>query len=358
MNSNRLYNIFKSSRLSREDVEVYNSSNDSVAKNAIEQKANSDKFNNEAFEGWSENDFDASLMKTLDKKFLSKTKILSVKSISLTVIFALIISIAFIYNQNFNTIDKSKKINSDQQLSSSKMIIEETDIMLPQLIEEMTNAPINKQITPKKIISEFAEMKLNEEEAPVDIDKLPIKTIDSKKDVSIVSKRKEGKEIYLSELKLVDYKPLNAVIKTKQVQLTGTPASMENESSEDIEAQWKTIQVPYIEYIEKSLRILNNGNYKKALSRFETVLKDLPDDVNSNFYSGYCLFNLSEYNVAIVYFQKCISGVYSNFDEESEWMLAQCYLLNGKKDKAKKQFQRIIERDGFYANQAKAKISQ
>lgn len=353
--------MFKSSKLSREDIESYNSSNNSIDKNLIEQKASADEFNRNAFEGWDENDFDISLMKNLDEKFLPKSNVFTFKTILLTIVFGLILSAAFIYNQNYQVEKQPNTEYLTHKEITSEIIIEETDIILPQLIEDMNNAPSHKQIKPKKIISEFAEMKLIEEKSSSsDVSQLPVKNIESKKDVSIISNRKNGKEIYLSDLKLVDYTLTNpsAVISTKQVLLTGTPANKEDENSEEIEAQWKTIEIPYLEYIEKSLRILNSGNYKKALSRFETILKAYPDDVNSNFYSGYCLFNLGEYDTSIDYFQKCIVGNYSNFDEESEWMTAQCYQFNGDKNKAKKTLQKIIDSGGYYANQAKTKISQ
>lgn len=361
MNSNRLYNIFKSSKLNREDIEDYKSSVNSFNKNAIEQKVNSDNFNNDAFDGWEKNDFDISLMKKMDDKFLPKNKILTLKNISLTIVFGVIIVIGFIYNQN-HTVDNNTKLVAKAEDSTSKMVVEETDIILPQVIEEMENAPIHKQIKPKKIISEFAEMKLIEEKksSTDEINKLPVKQISKEKDISIISNRKSGKEIYLNDLKIVDYKLENShpTIKTKQILLTGTPANKEDKNSEEIDAQWKTIEIPYLDYIEKSLRILNNGNYKKALSRFETILKTYPEDINSNFYSGYCLFNLGEYNTSILYFEKSINSEYNNFDEESEWMIAQCYLLKGNKSKAKILLQKIIDRNGYYSSQAKEKISQ
>lgn len=360
MSSNRLYNIFKSSRLSREDIEGYTSSSNSIDKNATEQKTNSDTFNNDAFEGWEENGFDTSLMKNIDKKFLPKNKLISFKNISLTIAFGILIAVAFIYNQNKKTNESSTSNIIVQNEPESKIMIEETDIILPEIIEEMNNAPSHKQIKPKKIISEFAEMKQIEETSSVDVNKLPIKQIDPNKTSTIVSTRKSGKEIYLNDLKLVDYKleNKNPVIKTKQVLLTGTPANKEDEDSEEIEAEWKTIEVPYMEYIEKSLRVLNGGNYKKALSRFEIILKAYPEDINSNFYSGYCLFNLGEYDASINYFKKCTNGSFTNFDEEAEWMMAQCYLLKGDKSKGKMLLQQIIDKNGYYINQAKVKISQ
>lgn len=361
MNSNRLYNIFKSSKLTREDIENYKSSDSSFEKNTIEQKVNADDFNEDAFNGWEEHNFDTSLMKKMDNKFLPKNHFLSLKNISLAIAFGVIIVIAFIYNQK-HTVEEINILTSKTEDTPSEIIIEETDIILPQIIEAMDNAPSHNQIKPKKIISEFAEMKLIEEKksSTIEVNKLPIKKIATENNVTIISNRKSGKEIYLNDLKIVEYQLNDSQpkITTKQILLTGTPANKENENTEEIEAEWKTVEIPYLDYIDKSLRILNNGNYKKALSRFETVLKTYPKDINSSFYSGYCLFNLGEYEKSISYFEKCINSEFNNFDEESEWMIAQCYLLEGNRIKAKQVLQGIIDKKGFYAYQAKKKISQ
>lgn len=71
MSLNRLYNIFKSDRLDRADVEAYGRSTDSSAKNAIEQKAMNDSFDNDAMEGWEQLSYDTGVMANLDKKICS-----------------------------------------------------------------------------------------------------------------------------------------------------------------------------------------------------------------------------------------------------------------------------------------------
>src|SRR5690606_19348128 len=131
---------------------------------------------------------------------------------------------------------------------TSSLMIDETDIILPQEIEEMNNAPAHQQIKPKKIISDFAEMKTIEEENKntSEISDLPIKEIQSEKEKVLITNRTLGKEIYLNDLKLIDYSSYrtNPVVKTKQILLTGTPANKESEESEDVEATWKTIDIP------------------------------------------------------------------------------------------------------------------
>ncbi len=360
MSSNRPYNLFQSLHLHRKDIDSYGKTTDPVQKNSIEQKAASNSFDNDAFEGWEENSFNTEMMQNLDAKFIHKPKINFTKGISLTVILGTIISLLFVYNLNHESKPTDKPFKNADLTSS--MMVDESDIILPQKIEEMNNAPIHKQIKPKKIKSDFAEMKTIEEEVKSnqEVNQLPIKEINPEKEKVLIPNKTNAKEIYLNDLKLIDYSSYrsNPTVKTKQVLLTGTPANKESEESEEVEATWRTVDIPYNDYIDKSLRILNGGNYKKALSRFENVLKTYPDDMNSIFYSGFCLYNLGEYAAAIEKFQKCRNGKFNNFDEEAEWMSAQAYILNGNKTKAIAVFKSIIEGNGYYAKQAKVKISQ
>ncbi len=360
MSSNRLYKLFASSHLERKDVETYVTTDDAVVKNTIEQKAMSSSFDNDAFEGWEENGFNTKMMHKLDSKFMPKAKINYLKTISLTIITLTVISLLFVYNLNQSKTHSENKTKPTE--TASTMAVDESDIMLPQLIEEMKEAPIQKQIKLTKIKSDFAEMKVLEQEIKNEneINTLPINKVKQEKEKSIITSRKMAKEIYLNDLKLIDYDSYRTdpIVKTKQIILSGTPANLESEESEDIEASWKTVEIPYNEFIDKTLRILNGGNYKKALTRFETILKTYPDDINSLFYTGFCLYNLAEYEASISNFQKCLHGKFSNFDEEAEWMTAQAYLLSGNKDKANIVFKSIASKNGYYAKQAKVKISQ
>lgn len=360
MSSNRLYNLFQSKHLHRKDIETYGATQDTALKNSIEQKAASNSFDSDAFDGWEENDFNTDLMRNLDAKFTSKPKNNYLKSITLSILTVTIIVILFFYNLN-NSINVSDNTAEKIKISST-MMVDESEILLSQEIEGMQEAPIQKQIKPKKIKSDFAEMKTIEAEIQneIEINKLPINEIKPEKEKVLISSRKLAKEIYLNDLKLIDYNSYRTdpIVKTKQVFLTGTPANLESEESEEIEAAWRTVDIPYNDYIDKTLRILNSGNYKKALSRFETILKSYPEDINAFFYSGFCLFNLGEYNSAIVSFQKCMNGKFNNFDEEAEWMTAQAYLLSGNKTQANTVFKSIVSKNGFYAKQAKGKISQ
>ena len=362
-NLNQLYNSFKLNVLSRKDIETYKATSDSVEKKSIEQKALAHPFEQDALEGWNNSNASLADMKTLDNRFVKSSSFFSPKILGFTAGIVVVVILAFVYINQLESKDVNELISNPPALTANQqdLIIEETDLILPAPIEQMKNAPLKDQQQPQVMKEEFAQMN-NEnvtEKPGEDINVLPVKPIE-KENVSIVKNRTNGKEIYLNDLKLIDYRLYRSkpAVKTKQVLLTGTPADKEEKTGDDVEATWKVVDIPYLDYLEKSLRIFNQENYKKALSRFETILVSYPEDVNANFYGGLCLFNLGEYTSAIDHFENCLNGKFHNFDEESLWMTAQSYDFLGQKSTAKKMYQEIIRTNGFYATQAKVKLTE
>ena len=240
------------------------------------------------------------------------------------------------------------------------IVLDESDVSLPEPIEQMEHAPKSEQVPAEQISKEFQEIVTfhTEEAAEIPVEELPVIAPPPAPKPEIVKDHSHAKEIYLHNMKLVDYRKYRSKpqIKTKQLTLTGTPANKEDRYSEEEDPIWRNVDVPYIDYIDKSVRTFERGNYKKALSRFETVLETYSDDVNANFYAGICLFNLGEYDNAITHFSNCLDGKFSNFDEEAQWMMAESYEKKGMKSKAKQLYTTIASENGFYANQAKEKL--
>lgn len=366
MNSNRLYNLFKSKRLDRQDIERYAETTDPLEKNAIEQNSLESGFESDAMEGWEELAFDTSVMSNLDQKFTT-TPSSGINWYITGGIGALLVAasvyMVFIYekpNSETNLIaeeDTPEVITTlmeDQQIT-----LEESDVMLPEPIEQMHQAPIEQQVQPKEIKEDFKMIaeERSEEKEEVDVGVLEPKEIEQQQQPEIVRNHKEAKEIYLHDLKLVDYRKYRSKpkVKTRQMVLSGTPANMENDSVEEMDPVWKDVDVPYMEYLDKSVRLFSRERYKKALSRFETILDTYSYDVNGNFYAGLCLYNLGEYRKASQHFQNCIDGPFSNFDEEALWMKAMSLEKVGD-SKAQAIYRKIANSDGFYAKQAKQKL--
>ena len=231
MNLNRLHRIFNSRRgLSREDIKCYGKTNDPELKNQIEQNSMSSSFDQDAIEGWGDLSYDTSALKNLDKKFVvgNNAAWYWVGGLAVT---ALIIVIAIVVNP-FNTKDPMVASNHIEENSTTlsedqEITIEESDIYIPEPIEEMNEIPIIEQVQPKEIKADFAEIKLIID-AKVEVKELtPVDVIDE--NLNIVSNRKLAKEIYLNDLKLIDYRQYRTKPKvtTKQIILTGTPANKE-----------------------------------------------------------------------------------------------------------------------------------
>lgn len=365
MSLNRLYNIFKSDRLERADVEAYGQSTDSGAKNAIEQKAMNGSFDADAMEGWEELSYDPSVMANLDKKFAPTNGVSFLKVIGGTAIAtSAVLAVLYlgVFRDTPETVVAKQDIQKVDKPAPAKMqviILDESDVSLPEPIEKMVNAPKAEQVEAKQISQEFREIKTFRIETP----KLPIQDLPTLSPIpspkpEIARNHRAAKEIYLHSMKLVDYRKYREKpeIKTKQLMLTGLPANQEDEYTEDEDPVWRDVDVPYIDYIDKSVKIFERGNYKKALSRFETILETYSDDVNANFYAGICLFNFGEYTKAIQHFSNCIEGKFSNFDEEAQWMIAESYEKTGAKSKAKGLYEEIAKGSGFYAKQAEDKL--
>lgn len=364
MNLNRLYNIFgKRPPLSRKEITEYGETNNPEAKHAIEIKESSDPFEADAMEGWGALNYNTSAMSNLDKHFL-KTSNWGWYATGTIVLAALVVVFIALQsspekeiNEHGTTPEKLTVLLEDQELT-----LEQTDIALPDSINILNDAPAEQQIEVKTIQREFKEMKTNyQNELPPRVEMLPLDIRIEPKIVApeIIRDHKYASEIYIYDLKLVDYTKYRSKpkVRTKQIVLTGTPANMEGEQSEDLTPEFKTVDIPYVEFMGKTMERFSRKKYKHALTRFDVVLNSYDDDVNANFYSGLCLYNLGEYTDAIERFVKCTSGPFSNFDEEAQWMTALSYEKLGQTNKSKSYFQKIIDQGGFYKNQAISKMN-
>ena len=347
MNSNQKHR----NNLSREDIDLYRSTQDESVKHSVEKKALENDFDADALEGWSHSGLSMANLKRLDKRFKSGSSALYWVVGSATI---LILGLIF-----FLKTDLTQEKEPLQQ-QSTNITIEKTDVVLPEKIEAMEELPLKEQIKIKTIIQDFTvqqeeKVELQETEKPSKVDDLPVKPIEETRPQTTLSRETVlGKEVYLHDLKLLDYRAYRSrpKITTKQMVLTGTPANIGETSSAEEETQWKDVEIPYIDYLEKTMELFSRGQNKKALARFEVILDTYPDDLNANFYAGLCYYNLKEFTKAITVFAKCQDSKYSNFNEEAEWYLAKSFHAAGNDTQARELFRKITEEKGYYAKQA------
>ena len=345
--------------MSRSDIEKYGKHGSDISKNSTEQKEMNDLFEQDAIEGWEQVSYDTSVLNTMKAKLFGQSSFSWVTAIgSLIIGGALVLGYQTIVN---NEIESTASIIAEQEAEKAPLILDEiniesTEMIIPADIEKMKEIEKAEQIVPEVIIDDFVHMEEFEIEFPA-LEPIKIPVVSSTLQAPIIDKV-DAKEIYLNDLKLIDYRIYreNPVVETKQLILTGTSADKENENSESFETDWKDVQIPYIQYLDKSVYYFNKGKSKKALTRFETIIQSYPQDVNANFYAGICLYNFGEYSKALERFETCLTAEYRNFDDEAIWMKALSLDHLNKSSEAKQLFILISENKGFYANQAKEKL--
>ena len=181
-----------------------------------------------------------------------------------------------------------------------------------------------------------------------ELNELPTQAIDTSNTTSFPIKlSRTGKEIYLHDLKTVDYRVYRSAPK-KSIStqlLTGTPASENNLPENDISSD----SIPYITFITNAMKNVKKGNYSKAKIQFGQILKEYPADINALFYAGICNYELADYSNALIYFKKAEKGEFDNFEEEAEWFQLKCYQKTGDTGNIERLTKRIRDRKGFYS---------
>ena len=111
-----------------------------------------------------------------------------------------------------------------------------------------------------------------------------------------------------------------------------------------------------LSYLQEANGYFNSGEYEKAISLYNEAISKSNEKYVYHFYKGASLQNMEKFEQAIPEYTKVISQGDNIFIEEAEWYKSLCYIKLDEKEKAKDQLLAIIERKGFYENDAKAVI--
>ena len=345
-------------QLSREDVSNYINTKDERVKQSIERKSSESSFESDALEGWDSNPTAISHLKKLDRKFKVKSN---------TILFSSIIGlIAIVCIVLFAITPKNNEVVASNEKVS--LTVEQSDVVIPENIDTLIALASPLLIKPTTIQKEFKakiatpearKQTQNNNESDIKIIDLPLIKIDQPRKLKLVE-MKTAKEIYLSDLKLIDYRQYRdrPTISTKTFTLSGLPADQENLERTNTETELSSTDIPYFDYLKKTQNQFAKENYKGALTRYLTILETYPDDINALFYSGLCYFNLKQYSSATNQFFECTTARFNNFNEESEWYLAKSYAAMGEMIKAKSIYELIISKNGYYMQQAKNELNK
>ena len=352
MNKGELHNLLSGKKsLSKAEMDLARKNSSSLDISKL------DDFEREALEGWTESGTGNINMSRVSKKLGFSGSELNLFLVGIIAILLITIVCWPFENSKNNTEAATEK--------KKPRLIEQTDIYIAEkfdtLIEEQKATRAEIQALKK---TQKAQPKIEitvEDSKPIFfIDELPTKPIiENPKNIAVkLETKKKIKEIYFHTFKLVDYRTIRnkPSISTQQLNLTGTAANIEKQDAKSEEVQWRTIDVPYIDYINKSMQYMDKGSLKNALARFDVILTSYPDDINAQFYAGFALYNLNEFEKATHKFFDVLQNGISNFDEEAMWYLALSYEKAGQSNKANEVFKTIAASESFYAGMAKNKL--
>lgn len=318
-----------------------------------------DAFEEEALKGWKNSGVSFNAMHKLDRKFGRYN--FPWKSVTAIGTVLVITGLIFFIQSN-----DSLRVQETTPKRAKPVIVkfEKPDIHIPEAIDTLTDIPHKEQIRTKEVIQTQQELTKSKEEGKLKPENavipFPDFTLDPlppmvEQKPKTVNQQRQAKEVYLKSLKAIDYSAYRnkPIVPIDQIILSGVPANLESENDlVQEEPEIKKIEIPYMDYLEKTLQYVYKERWKIALSRFQEILKNYPDDVNAHFYAGWCSYNLGQYDEACTHFSACLQLEFSNFNEEAEWYLAQSRLNNHEKGLAKELFVKIKNQKGFYAKQA------
>lgn len=326
-------------------------------KNALEKLAMDDPFLKDAMEGFefSPESLDAHItrQKVLGKKFNGIYLIIgSVLTVALCTIMVFM-----------SETDKDLIVNSD--LADTQTEAEKTEVeLLPDAIDTLTPAPLEEQIKIAEVVENKKEIQktITYTNTPGETPILIEEEFKNTEDFEIIpensnfSKAELVPATHLHDLFVVDYRRIErdrTDITYIKYEFTGTSAEFENESQENNAELLETkVDMPYWEYLSKTLEFFIQENYKNALNRFLTILEQYPEDMNALFYGGLCYYNLGNFNKALDFFEKILTSELNAFREEGAWYKAKTLLKLSRKSEAKIVLDEIIAAGGFYTEDA------
>ena len=303
-----------------------------------------DEFELDAKEGWSELEIED--LNRLDLRF--KTNRFGFKLFFAVLVFSSFFLSILLYelHQGENIKEEITNPNPNQKYALNRS---HTPISLPN--KNMELIAKHKQIIPEKIQTDQKQQRLLEEGNPIPqmIDRSTTIYIEAKpiSSISTIAVTNAAKEIYLQDLLVVDYRfyrKKDPIVLSPQ--LTGTPANESSKNEEQLSTQ--ELEVSYMNYLSKTLKLFNKKSYQEAVYNFEIILSKYPDDVNALFYEAISLYNLGLNKDAIRRLNQLNLAPFSNFQEDQKWYLLLCYKAERNQDKFNSLRSQIISGKGYY----------
>ncbi|MBN2522189.1 MAG: tetratricopeptide repeat protein [Bacteroidales bacterium] len=105
--------------------------------------------------------------------------------------------------------------------------------------------------------------------------------------------------------------------------------------------------------LRTAMMLYESKRFDEAIVLFEQILEKDNSRIGLNLYSGISHLEVNQYDEANLRFKRIIDHKSNAFIESAEWYLGLCYLLKEDEETAVEVFQKIVDKKGYYARDAK-----
>ncbi|RKY81698.1 hypothetical protein DRQ07_03375 [candidate division KSB1 bacterium] len=261
------------------------------------------------------------------------------------IIFSLLVAV-FVPVLFFNGCASTKPKGHEEAVTGSSANIDE----LLGLVEEDTKKKSQENLGEDdvlKLLGVGEEAKPAAEESNINTSSQE----DLQKKLQALENEKNATETQKNELKnKIDNQ-------TKAIQTTSTYPVSNNKPPVTFKSR------SFADRYQEALQTYRNRQFVSAIEKFENLLAtDSNNSLSDNcqYWIGECYYGLGRYEEAIIAFEKVFSFSKSNKDDDAQLKLGLCQLRLNNKQKAKEEFQKLIDQfpTSEYVSVAKRFISQ
>lgn len=334
--------------------------------NKLEKQALTDPFLYQAMEGYEEfPEAIDSLKKQVKNQKNANRSFFGSRTLALIGVLIVVYLTAVIinkFNSNSHSISENN-LNQDSLVTKEVEIVRETIDTLFYAIKSEQNSP--DEISSNQIlIQEKQNAKIDSIGKTEQIN--VTETVNSNPDLEIIEENQfrntnaAAPFIYINDLYVVDYREIDRKkrnVSYMRYELTGLSADFESEDRKSTtDLIEKEVEMPYMDYLKKSMKLFSKNDFKKSLNRYLTILEQYPEDLNALFYGAHCYYNLSQYELALNLFDQVLSieqeQKFTAFIEEAEWYKSKTLIKLGRYQEAKTLLNLIIAKGQFYSGDA------
>jgi tetratricopeptide (TPR) repeat protein len=109
-----------------------------------------------------------------------------------------------------------------------------------------------------------------------------------------------------------------------------------------------------LNFLQQANNFRATGEYEKAIDLYNQAINEVNETYPYRFWKATLLQDIGKYREAISEYTQVINQGDNTFIEEAEWYKSYCYLKLEEWDEAKEQLLAIIEKKGYFENDAKA----